>query len=65
MSTILVINYTPRTGEAIKPKTFDSKRDILAEAQVSLKNAWRPMEAKILINKSAVCLQNTLSPVAS
>ena len=35
---------THRSGEAIKPKTFDSKRDILAEAPVSLKNAWEPME---------------------
>ena len=36
---------SPPSGEAIKPKTFVSRRDILVEAQVSLKNAWRPMEA--------------------
>ena len=57
----------------INPRTFVYERDILAEAQVSLKNAWkpidggrwRPMEAKFFINKSAVCLQNTFRPVAS
>ena len=27
------------------PQTFVYERDILAEAQVSLKNAWRTMEA--------------------
>ena len=36
---------TPLPGEAINPQTFVYKRDILAEAQVSLKNAWKPMEA--------------------
>ena len=29
----------------INPQTFVYERDILAEAQVSLKNAWKPMEA--------------------
>ena len=58
---------TPLPGEAINPQTFVYERDILAEAQVSLKNAWRPMEAdggQIFYYKSAVCLQNTLWPVA-
>ena len=41
---IVVLLKAHRSGEAIKPKTFDSKRDILAEAPVSLKNAWEPME---------------------
>ena len=38
------VHSTPPSGEAIKPKTFDSKRYILTEAPVSLKNAWEPME---------------------
>ena len=38
-------HYSPLPGEAIKPQTFVYERDILAEAQVSLKNAWKPMEA--------------------
>ena len=58
--------YTlPFPGEAINPQTFVYERDILAEAQVSLKNAWKPMEAKFVISKSAVCLKNTFLPVDS
>ena len=53
---------SPLPGEAINPQTFFYERDILAEAQVSLKNAWMPMEEfwrSNFFNRSAVCLQNT------
>ena len=36
---------THRPEREINPQTFVYERDILAEAQVSLKNAWRTMEA--------------------
>ena len=57
-----IYNSAHRPEREINPQTFVYERDILAEAQVSLKNAWKPMEEfwrSNFFNRSAVCLQNT------
>ena len=42
---VICSRNTHRPEREINPQTFVYERDILAEAQVSLKNAWRTMEA--------------------
>ena len=54
MHHVIIISVLTPPWPSYQIRFFDSERDILAEAQVSLKNDWEPMEEFLAITPLSV-----------